>query len=670
MRRSRAPSGHGTEVIRAVSALAVAFALGAAPALAVLTPDHVTPPESLVLDGVPPIGAEIAEQVRPYGEFRPHGLWSWHPTEREVLVRRRLEATNQVHRVLAPGTAPQPLTDFPNAVFAASYQPTHGRYFIYLMGEGGDEVYRIHRYDFATQASVPVSPAGERAASFAWSRAGDRVAYATVPIDRNNPERVARTTLHVVDPARPETDRIVARFEGGGWTGFRFSEDGKRLAFVEVVSANQSHLWVLDLATGGKRRITKPGARVPVSYRNPRFTKDGRALFATSDRDNEFQRLVLVPTGGGPERVLSAHLKHDVDDLEVSYDAGLAAFVTNENGSHVLRFLDLVTLKEQPRPPLFDGVIGGLEWRPKSREIGFHITSARSAGDVFSYDVKANQLTRWTNGNNPEVNTRSLAEPAIVRWKSFDGREITGLLYRPPASFTGKRPVIVNIHGGPASQARPIFLGRNNHLINALGVVMIYPNVRGSSGFGKTFLRLDDARKREDAVRDIGALLDWIARQPELDASKVLVMGGSYGGYMSLACSVLYADRIAASVASVGISNFVTFLERTETYRRDLRRAEYGDERDPAMRAFLESIAPLGQVSRIAKPMLVAQGYNDPRVPRAESEQIVAALKRQGTPVWFILAKDEGHGFAKKHNIDFLFYATVEFAKRTLLEGP
>jgi dipeptidyl aminopeptidase/acylaminoacyl peptidase len=656
-------------VIRgAALALAAALSLGGAAADAALTEEFIAPPQSLILEDVPPISADIVEKVRPYGDFRPHGLWSWHPTEREMLVRRRLDATNQVHRVVEPGIAPKPLTDLPDAVFAASYQPTHGRYFIFLMGQGGDEVYRIHRYDFATQAVVPVSPAGERAASFTWARAGDRIAYATVPIDRNTPERVARTTLHIVDPSRPEADRVVARLDGGGWTGFRFSEDGKRLAFVEVISTNESHLWVMDLANGKKRRVTKPGAREPVSYRNPRFSKDGKSLFATSDRDSEFRHVVLIPIAGGPERALASNLKFDVDDLEISHDAGLAAFVTNENGSHVLRFLDLVTLKEQPRPPLVDGVIGGLEWRPKSHEIGFHITSARSAGDVFSYDAKSNQTTRWTNGNNPEINTRELAEPSVIRWKSFDGREITGLLYRPPASFTGKRPVIVNIHGGPASQARPVFLGRNNHLINALGVAMIYPNVRGSSGFGKTFLKLDDGMKREDSVRDIGALLDWIGKQPELDASKVLVTGGSYGGYMSLACSVHFADRIAGSISTVGISNFVTFLERTETYRRDLRRAEYGDERDPSMRAFLESIAPVNQVSKITKPMLVAQGYNDPRVPRTESEQIVAALKRQGTPVWFLLAKDEGHGFAKKPNVDFLFYATVEFAKRTLLE--
>lgn len=368
--------------------------------------------------------------------------------------------------------------------------------------------------------------------------------------------------------------------------------------------------------------------------------------------------------------MLTGHLKHDVDAFDISFEARMIAFTTNENGSHALRFMDLATFKEQPRPALVEGVIGGLEWRPRSYELGFHLASAHSAGDVFSYDVKANQVTRWTNGNNAALNMRDFPQARLVKWKSFDGREISGFLYSPPDRFTGKRPVIVNIHGGPESQAKPGFLGRNAYLVRELGIAMIYPNVRGSTGFGKTYARLDNGRKREDAVKDIGALLDWIALQPDLDPGRVMVMGGSYGGYMALAASVHFADRIAGAVSVVGISNFVTFLERTESYRRDLRRAEYGDERVPGMRAFLESISPLKHAGKITKPLLVAQGLNDPRVPHAESEQIVASLKSRGAPVWFMMAKDEGHGFAKKPNADYLFYATVEFARRALLQAP
>jgi dipeptidyl aminopeptidase/acylaminoacyl peptidase len=587
---------------------------------------------------------------------------------REMLVRRRLEATNQVHLVTEPGTTPTPVTRFADAVAGAAYQPTRGDYFVYSQAKGGNEVFRLYRFDVASGNVTPISPERERATGASWSRAGDRIVYATQLVDRNNPDRRARTTVHVVDPSEPSSDRVVTAFDGGNWEGFRFSVDGKRLVFVEFVSANESNLWVMDVASGKKRRVTTQPKGDTVAYGDAHFSRDGKGLYATSDRGAEFRRLVYLPLAAGAERVLSGKLAHDVDSVAVSYDTDLIAFTTNEAGADVLRFYDAKAMKELPRPPLVPGVIAGLSWRRNSTELGFAISSARSASDVFSYDVKANRLTRWTNGNNPELNTSEFAEPKLIKWKSFDGREISGFLYAPPARFTGKRPVIVNIHGGPEAQARPGFIGRNNYLVGEMGIAMIFPNVRGSAGFGKTFLKLDNGKLREDSVKDIGALLDWIATQPDLDAAHVNIVGGSYGGFMTLACAFHFAERISGALSIVGISNFVTFLEHTESYRRDARRAEYGDERDPAMRQVLEEISPLNHADRITKPLFVVAGLNDPRVPYTEAEQIVAQLKKQGTSVWFMLAKDEGHGFAKKPNQDYLFYATVEFARRTLLE--
>lgn len=629
--------------------------------------DTVAPPAALVLDGIPAIPAELAQKLHPYGEFHPHGLLSWHPKKREMLVNRRLTSTDQVHRIADPGATPEPLTDFPDRVNGATYQPTHGDYFVFFRSEGGNEVFRYYRYDIATKAVTPISPEGERAGSGRFNRAGDRFVYTTVPVDRNSAERVAHTSVHIVDPLNPASDRVVARLPGAGWSDLRFSEDGKQIVLIEAKSANQGDVWVMDARTGKARAITKQSAREQVSYDNPWFSRDGKSIFATSDRGSEVSRLVMIPVRGGKERVLAANLKFGVEMIEPSFDANRLAFVTNEAGSSVLRFIDLKTLKELPRPPLVQGVINRIAWRPHSEEIAFRIASARSAGDVFSYDVKTNMLARWTNGNNPELNTADFVEPRPIRWKSFDGLEITGFHYHPPARFTGKRPVIVNIHGGPEAQARPIFLSRINYFINELGIAVIYPNVRGSTGFGKTFLKLDDGRKREDSVKDIGALIDWIKAQPDLDGDRILVMGGSYGGYMSLASAVHFDDRIAGSISVVGISNFVTFLNNTETYRRDLRRVEYGDERDPAMREFLESISPLNHADRITKPLFVVQGRNDPRVPHTEAEQIVASLKKRGAPVWFMMAGDEGHGFVKKPNADYLYYAIVEFARQTVL---
>jgi dipeptidyl aminopeptidase/acylaminoacyl peptidase len=228
--------------------------------------------------------------------------------------------------------------------------------------------------------------------------------------------------------------------------------------------------------------------------------------------------------------------------------------------------------------------------------------------------------------------------------------------------------VIVDIHGGPEGQFRPGFLARNNYLTSELGIAVIYPNVRGSTGYGKTFVTLDNGFLREDSYKDINALFDWIATQLDLDSSRIMVTGGSYGGFMTLAIATNYNDRIRCAVDIVGPSNLVTFLENTSNYRRDLRRVEYGDERDPKMRAFLERIAPANNAHKISKPLFVIQGKNDPRVPYTEAEQMVAVVRKQGTPVWFLMANDEGHGFAKKTNVDFQFYSTILFIQKYLLD--
>jgi dipeptidyl aminopeptidase/acylaminoacyl peptidase len=358
--------------------------------------------------------------------------------------------------------------------------------------------------------------------------------------------------------------------------------------------------------------------------------------------------------------VLTPDTKWDVEEFDLSDDGKLLAYTTNEDGMAVLHLLDTATRKELPAPKLPPGQVFGLSWHPNSRDLGFVINSAKAPSDVYSYDVTTGQtspaggtptesgtagLTRWTESETAGLNTQQFPDPSLVRWKSFDGKEISGFVYKPDAAkFPGKRPVIVNIHGGPESQFRPAFMGSYNYYFTRLGCAAVFPNVRGSSGYGKTFLTLDDGRKREDSVKDIGALLDWVKAQPDLDADRVMVTGGSYGGYMSLAVSTHYADRIRCAVDSVGISNFVTFLERTEPYRQDLRRVEYGDERDPDMRKFLTQISPLNNVQKIAKPLFVVHGANDPRVPLYEAEQIVAALKKQGTPAWFWWPRTRGTG--------------------------
>jgi len=602
-----------------------AAALAASAAFA--KPPVVAPPEGLVLDGVPPIPAAIADALAPYGEFRPHALLSWHPQRREILVRRRLHGIDQVHRVAQPGAAPEPLTHSGEPVGEASYSPA-GDSFAFTRREGGAGIHRLYRKDPVIGDVTALSPEGEDVRSFAWSPRGDRLAYAAVA--RAEGEHRATTTVHVVDPGRPGSDRAIARLDGGGWGELSFSEGGRRLAFVERRSAVDSRLWVMDAATGRKWRVTRADSAHPASYARPRFSEDGRALFATSDRGSEFRRLVRIPLGGGPERVLTAKIAHDVEDYDISFDAKRIAFIDNEDGADVLRFIDLAKLEELPRPPLVAGVIRGLQWRRRSQEVGFQVASARSAGDVFSYDLGANRLARWTNGNSPDLNTSAFAEPDTIRWKSFDGREMSGLYYRPPKRFTGKRPVVISIPGGAESQARPGFIGRDNYLVNELGMALVFPNVRGSSGFGKTFRRLGEGRDREGAVKDVGALLDWVAAQPDLDAHRVAVIGAGGGGFLALACAARYPERVAAASSVDGASG----------------------------------LAPL-PAERISKPLLVAEAAVGPRVAAAQAERLVEDVRRRGTPAWLILSREDG-GFARKAHADFLFYAIVQFLKTAL----
>jgi dipeptidyl aminopeptidase/acylaminoacyl peptidase len=638
----------------------------------------ITPGSNLVVDGIPPIESALADKVAAYTDFKPTGILAWHPAKPGMLIRRRAGNANQLHFLANPGAEPQQITDFPDAVNGATFQPRRGDYILFTKANGGDEVFRIYRMDLTTKAVTPVSDEKERAAAPAWNRKGDRIVYATVGVDRNSSARKAVTKLYLTDPENPEDTRVLATMDGGGWGGFRFSPDDKRIAFQEYVSANEGHIWIMDVVTGEKRRLTPaPDGKQKVFYGSARFTKDGKSLYAISDRGSEFHQLILIDLATGMEKVLTGQLKHDIDAYSVSDKAKLIALITNEEGSGVLRFLDLATHKEVPRPALLPGEISGLRWSGggdddednDGKELAMNITSSRSPGDVYSYKLAGKKLTRWTTSGSAGVNPLEFVEPKIARWKSFDGLTISGFVYQPDAAkFPGKRPVIINIHGGPEGQARPGFINRNNYLVNELGIAMIFPNVRGSAGFGKTFLALDNGKKREDSVKDIGALFDWIATQPDMDAGRILVTGGSYGGYMSLAVSAHYADKIAGSIDVVGISSFVTFLTNTESYRRDLRRAEYGDERDPDMRVFFDRISPLNNAEKIRKPMFVVQGRNDPRVPYTEAEQIVAQLKKQKTPVWFLMAMDEGHGFAKKNNADFQFYASIKFMEETLLK--
>jgi dipeptidyl aminopeptidase/acylaminoacyl peptidase len=640
-------------------------------------PKVLTPGDNLVIEGIPEIPMELVEQIGRYTESREATFRDWHPARNEMLITTRFGETNQVHRMVMPAGARTQLTFFPDRIDGASYERTKGDYFIFSKGTGGNEFNQNYRYDVATGDVILLTDGKSRNSDPTWSNNGDRVAYTSTR--RNG----ADTDIYVESPLDPQTDKLLAEVNGGGWRVQDWSPDDKQLLVLEEISINESYLWLFNAETGEKKELTPRPAEgaEKVAYSQARFAKDDKGIFVTTDRDSEFQRLAYVDLNSGKHTYLQTDAKFDVDNWDLSDDGRQIAYTLNENGVSTLHVINVAmksgavtaSAPRQPvfNPPLKNVVISGLTWHQHSNTnlLAFNVSGARLPLDVFTWDTRANKTTRWTENETGGIPAARFAEPKLVSWKSFDGKEITGFLYMPDKQkFPSPRPVIINIHGGPESQYRPTYLRRNNYFINELGCAMIFPNVRGSAGYGKTFVKLDNGFKREDSYKDISSLLDWLKTRPELDANRVMTTGGSYGGHMTLAVASNYADRIRCALDIVGMSNLKTFLEHTESYRRDLRRVEYGDERHPKMAEFLEKIAPLNNAQKISKPLFVVQGGNDPRVPKTEADQIVETLKKQGTVVWYLLAKDEGHGFAKKKNVDYQFYSMVQFVRAHLLQ--
>ena len=639
-------------------------------------PKTLAPGDNLVIDGVPPIPADLVDQIGRYTESRTADIQDWHPTKPEMLIRTRFGDVPQVHRVAAPGGARTQLTFFPDRITGATYEPVKGDYLIFSKSIGGSEFDQNYRYDVATGDTTLLTDGKSKNSTPTWSTKGDRVAYTSTR--RNG----ADTDIYVESPTDLKTDRLVAQMKGGGWDIQDWSPDDKQLLVIEEISINESYIWLVNADSGEKKELTPrpPAGAEKVAYPRAQFSKDGKGIFVTTDRESEFQRLTYIDLTSGKHTYLLPDTKWDVDNWELSDDGKQIAYALNENGTSTLHVVDVTYSKgsvavSKPRepalnPPLRNVVIAGLKWHRRSSPnlLAFNVSSARLPFDVYTWDTKTNATARWTESETGGIPASRFSEPELVKWQTFDSMEITGFLYMPDKTrLTAPCPVIINIHGGPESQYRPVFLGRNNYFINELGCAIVYPNVRGSAGYGKSFLKLDNGFNRADSYEDISTLLDWIKTRPDLDAERVMVTGGSYGGFMTLAVASNFADRIRCAVDVVGPSNFVTFLKNTESYRRDLRRVEYGDERDPKMAEFLEQIAPLNNTAKITKPLFVIQGANDPRVPKTEADQIVAGLKKQSTPVWYLLAKDEGHGLAKKKNADYQFYATVQFIRQYLL---
>jgi dipeptidyl aminopeptidase/acylaminoacyl peptidase len=642
-------------LLLASAAMPVAAQNAPAPAPATPEAPALPVPAALTAEQMPPVPLELAARVRPYLESRGAGFAGWDPNTRAVLINTRFANVSQLHRVAMPMGARTQIS-FEAEPVSGSYAPTKGDVLLVAKDRGGDEYYQLHalkdgRLTLLTDGKSRNEPN-------AWSKDGELVAFSSTR--RNGVD----SDLYVMDPRNPASARIVHESKGGGWALVAFAPGNARAYVADYKSVQDVDLYTLDFATGAMTAIGDPKAEI--AYSGLEIAPDG-TLWVTSDQGSDFQRLGRLDPASGAFTPVSKE-QWDVDSFDISDDGKTIVYEVNEAGSDRMRILDVASGKVTKVDALPAGQIGGIEIAPWG-EIGFSFNSAKSAADVWSLDPKTMQITRWTQsetgGLDPSVNV----EPRIVTTKSFDGLEVSGLLYLPdPAKFPGKRPLIVDIHGGPEGQSTAGFMGADNYLLNELGVGVFLPNVRGSTGYGKTFVSLDNGPfKREDSVKDMAALIDAVRKDAAVDPAKVGLTGGSYGGYMCYAAAVQLKDKLTATQCTVAISNFVSFLENTNPYRQDLRRVEYGDERVPEQSAKLTEISPLTRVGEITKPMFVITGANDPRVPKSEADQMVAAIRANGGEAWHLVAADEGHGFRKKVNSEYAFLAQLVFWEKHLL---
>jgi len=635
----------------------------------------IAPPAALTMTGVPPVPASLPARIGRYTEFKGVGLLDWSPDGRRLLVSYQAgppgRQRTQLHELDGPGAPLRQLTFAAEPTRSAVYLPSDANVIVFERDVGGSEATQVFRLDVATGAETALTEPGQRCNAGEFNRAGTAVLVTCARTDRSAADRSAAIT-NLLQLIEVKTGARLAdtTLPGTGWYPAETSPDDRSVLLNRYVSSSEAEVWLLDLARGERRKLLPRDGEPRQFTLGSGFGPDGQSLTVLTDRFGEFRQLYRYD----PTRHRFDGMTHDVPwDVTEGHRArngSRAVAVVNDSGAGVPLVFDGASLAPR-RIALPAGLhVSAVRLSADGTRLAFAASSSRAPSEVHVIDLAAASTAPrvWAAADTAGLDTSRFTPIERITWKSFDGRAISGLIQRPPSRFSGKRPVLIEIHGGPAVQATLGFNGRYNYIVNELGIAFIEPNVRGSTGFGKTFHQLDDGRLREDSVRDIGALLDWIAQQPDLDASRVVVQGGSYGGYMANAVAVHYSDRIRGAIPAVGISNFITFLERTESYRRDLRRSEYGDERDPAMRAWMQSIAPVNNAQRIRVPLFVVHGRNDPRVPVQEAEQIAAMVAKNGVPVWTLIAENEGHGFAKKENADYLFYARVLFLEKVLLD--
>jgi dipeptidyl aminopeptidase/acylaminoacyl peptidase len=618
---------------------------------------------NIVLDGIPQIPARNVTRLSAYQNIRSAVFVDWLPDDVGMLIRTRFAETGQIHRVETPGGQRRQLTFFDEPIGECKVCPDPKKsVFLFTKDSAGNEVDQIYIYDYANGTYSLMSDGKSKHNSIVWTRKGDRFAF------RSNRRNERDYDIYIGDLSGEQSYQIILQ-EGGYWIPVEFSPDDEKLLVIKYLSSSESYPYILDL---DRQMLTQIGDDTAhIAYGTARWAPDNRGVYIVADKFSNFKQLLYYDLQGRRFEILTEHIPWDIGEVEISPSGNTLVFTSNEDGYTWLYLMEIKT-RQLNRVNLPDGQIFYIKFKPKVEEIAITLNRPTQPSDVYTLDLNTKKYLRWTYSEVGGLDTSSFVSPELIYYETFDSisgkpREVPAYYYEPK-KFKPPYPVLIDCHGGPAVQERPFFSYLFQFYLNEMGIAVIAPNVRGSTGYGREFMMLDDGYKREDAVKDIGALLDWISEQPQLDAQRVGIKGGSYGGYMALASMVHYSSRLRCGIDEIGISHFVTFLQNTGEYRRDVRRTEYGDERDAEMREFLDRISPLTNAHQITKPMFIVQGLHDPRVPVNQAEGIVDAVRKNGVDVWYLLAKDEGHGFGKKSNRNVFQQVLILFLEKYLLK--
>ena len=613
---------------------------------------------NLILEGVPSADAALAARLERYQHSRQATFLDWLP-DGSMLVATRFGEVEQVHRVATPLGMREQLTYSPEPVSVArAALAISGKGFVFLKDHGGDENAQV--FYTAGDGNVRQLTTGRYLHSTpTWAHDGKLVAFSGNERDNMSYD------VYVADVSSAAAPRLVVGGQQDTWYPLDWSTDDRKLLLWKYISASESYLYTADVATGALTPVDDPNHKN--SIHSAKFAPDGRGIYVITDTDSEFAQLRYLDPVTHEQRRVTPDLQWDIEDFDVSGDGRYIAYVVNEDGHSRVTVLDTLQKIELTPPGLPDGQISNIRFDRTGKRLALSADSAQAPRDVYVYDLGKSALERWTKSEIGPLDANTPASAELIRYPTWDRvngkqRMISAYVYRPRAA--GPCPVVIDLHDGPDWQYRPHWDPFVQFLVNDLGYAVIAPNVRGSSGYGKSFLKLDDGVLREDAVRDVGSLLFWIGLQPAFDRDHVAVMGNSYGGYMALASLASYSDRLRGGIDVGGIANFVAFLGSPSVYRRDLRREEYGDEREPKMRSFLSRISPLTNAAQIRRPLLVVQGLNDPRVPATESQQMAYRIRSKGIEVWYLAAKDEGHGFRRKPNQDAYLLTAAMFLNK------